>query len=52
MGAGQVVNSTTDGEVMVWWSAKEKEGVTSTCWPQDIYKVSHDINGLSIEKLT
>ena len=40
MGAGQVVDVCVNGKVKVWWaSATEKQGITTECWPQDLYKV-------------
>ena len=40
LGAGQVLDNCPSGQVSVWWAGPEGgEGVTSSCWPQDLYKV-------------
>jgi len=41
LGAGQVLDLNTDGQVTVWWAdlENETEGTTGLCYPQDIYKV-------------
>jgi len=39
LGAGQVLENQPSGQVHVWWAAAAGEGVRSSCWPQDLYKV-------------
>ena len=41
LGAGQVLDNQPSGQVSVWWAAGsgEQQGVRSSCWPQDLYKV-------------
>ena len=40
LGAGQVLDCSSSGQVRVWWADQQQEaGVTSSCWPQDLYRV-------------
>lgn len=40
LGAGQVLDTDPSGRVKIWWASKnEAEKFSSSCWPQDIYKV-------------
>jgi len=42
LGAGQVLDINTDGQVQVWWADEKEDYNTKTtglCYPQDIYKV-------------
>jgi hypothetical protein len=39
LGAGQILDINTDGQVQVWWADQEDTQTTGLCYPQDIYKV-------------